>query len=93
MGAMATLNVVTLWWEYAFWSKYVALVHYLGLIIFFFLMTIIILRQNSRETSVNHNVIYGAVTIYLLIAFTWGIIICISVSPGSGIIPKFGNYL
>ena len=26
------------------------------------------------ETSVNHNVIYGAVTIYLLIAFTWGLL-------------------
>ena len=66
--------LLTLWWEYAFWSKYVALVHYLGLIIFFFLITVIILRQNSRETSVNHNVIYGAVTVYLLIAFTWGLL-------------------
>ena len=71
---LAALNILTLWWEYAFWSKYVALVHYLGLIIFFFLIIVIILRQNSRETSVNHNVIYGAVTVYLLIAFTWGLL-------------------
>ena len=71
---LATLNILTLWWEYAFWSKYMALVHYLGLFIFFFLITVIILRQNSRETSVSHNVIYGAVTVYLLIAFNWALL-------------------
>jgi voltage-gated potassium channel len=71
---LAALNVLTLWWEYAFWSTYVALVHYLGLVIFFFLIIVIIYRQNSRETSINHNVIYGAVTVYLLIAFTWGLL-------------------
>ena len=72
MFFLSALNVLTLWWEYAFWSMYMALVHYLGLIIFFFLMIVIILRQISRETSVNRNVIFGAVTVYLLIAFTWG---------------------
>ena len=71
---LAALNILTLWWEYGFWSKYMALAHYLGLIIFFFLIIIVILRQNARETSVNHNVIYGAVTVYLLIAFIWGLI-------------------
>ncbi len=69
---LSALNVLTLWWEYAFWSIYMVLVHYLGLITFFFLMIVIIFRQISRETSVNRNVIYGAVTVYLLIAFTWG---------------------
>ena len=53
---------------------HVALVHYLGLTIFFFLMIVIFLKQISRETSVNRNVIYGAVTVYLLLAFTWGLL-------------------
>ena len=71
---LTALNLLTVWWEYASWSMHVALVHYLGLTIFFFLMIVIILRQISRETSVNRNVIYGAVTVYLLLAFTWGLL-------------------
>ena len=73
MFILGALNLLTVWWEYAFWSSSVALMHYLGLAIFFFLIIIIILRQISRETHVNPNVIYGAVTVYLLIAFTWGL--------------------
>ena len=69
---LRALNLITIWWEYAFWSNGAALLHYLGMIIFFFLIIIIILRQISRETSVNRNVIYGAVTVYLLLAFLWG---------------------
>ena len=74
MFFLGALNLLMVWWEYAFWSIQVALVHYLGLIIFFFLIITIILRQISRETSVNRNVIYGAVTVYLLLAFMWGVI-------------------
>jgi ion channel len=85
MFFLAALNLLTVWWEYASWSMHAALIHYLGLIIFFFLMIIIILRQISRETSVNRNVIYGAVTVYLLIAFMWGLLFAalFLLEPGS----------
>jgi voltage-gated potassium channel len=87
---LGALNFLTTWWEYAFWSNGAALVHYLGLIIFFFLIIIIILRQISRETSVNRNVIYGAVTVYLLLAFLWGLLFAtlFLLEPGS-----FRNYV
>ena len=67
-------NLFTVWWEYASWSVEAALAHYVGLSLFFLIMTVIILRQTSRETSVNPNVIYGAVTVYLLIAYIWGLL-------------------
>jgi hypothetical protein len=82
---LGALNILTVWWEYASWSEYMALVHYIGLVIFFFLMIVIILREISRETSVNSNVIFGAVTVYLLIAFNWGLLFAIVylLDPGS----------
>lgn len=85
MFLLAALNLFTIWWEYAFWSIHGALAHYLGIIIFFFLMIFIILRHISRETSVNRNVIFGAVTVYLLLAFTWGLLFAtlFLLDPGS----------
>jgi hypothetical protein len=66
-------NLFTIWWEYASWSIGAALVHYACLFIFFIFIIIIIFRQITKETSITRNVIYGAVTIYLLLAFTWGL--------------------
>jgi voltage-gated potassium channel len=85
MSFLGALSVVTVWWEYAFWSIPVVLTHYLGLVIFFFLMIITILRDVSRATSVNPNVIYGAVSVYLLLAFIWGLLFAILfiLEPGS----------
>ena len=85
MFFLGGLGLFTVWWEYASWSTQVALMHYLSLIIFFFLIIIVILRQISRETSVNANVIYGAVTVYLLIAFIWGLLFAalFLLEPGS----------
>jgi hypothetical protein len=71
------VNILTTWWEYASWSLAGALVHYVGLILFFLIMTVVILREVARETSINPNVIYGAVTVYLLIAYIWGLIFAI----------------
>ena len=74
MILLGVSNLFTVWWEYASWSVEAALAHYVGLSLFFLIMTVIILRQTSRETSVNPNVIYGAVTVYLLIAYIWGLL-------------------
>jgi voltage-gated potassium channel len=74
---LTAVNFVTLWWEYASWSAGAALVHYAGLLIFFLFIIIIIFRQITKETSINRNVIYGAVTVYLLLAFTWGLLFAI----------------
>uniref|UniRef100_A0A7C3ZAI7 Two pore domain potassium channel family protein n=1 Tax=Desulfobacca acetoxidans TaxID=60893 RepID=A0A7C3ZAI7_9BACT len=71
---LAALNFATLWREYAVRTITAAMVHYVGLIIFFLFIIIIILRHISKETSINRNVIYGAVTVYLLIAFAWGLL-------------------
>jgi hypothetical protein len=85
MFFLGALNVLTVWWEYAFWSIHLALMHYLGLTAFLLLLAIIILKQISRETSVNRNVIYGAVTVYLLLAFIWGLLFAtlFLLDPGS----------
>jgi hypothetical protein len=82
---LGALNLFTIWWEYAFWSPNAALLHYLSMVIFFFLIIAIIFKQISRATSVNPNVIYGAVTIYLLIAFVWGFLFAalFILQPGS----------
>ena len=82
---LGALNLLTMWWEYASWSIPVALAHYLGLVVFFILIIIIILRQVYRETSINANVIYGAVTVYLLLAFMWGLLFAAAflLEPGS----------
>lgn len=69
---LGLLNLFTIWWEYAFWSPNAALLHYLSMVIFFFLIIVIILVEVTRATSVNPNVIYGAVTVYMLIGFIWG---------------------
>lgn len=74
MVLLGVFNLLTVWGEYAAWSVEAALAHYIGLILFFLVMTVVILRQTSRETSVNPNVIYGAVTVYLLIAYIWGLL-------------------
>jgi hypothetical protein len=66
-------NLFTIWWEYASWSIGAALLHYACLFTFFLFIVIIIGKQISKETSITHNVIYGAVTIYLLLAFIWGL--------------------
>ncbi len=71
------VNFLTLWWEYASWSRGAALVHYAGLLIFFLFIIVIIFRHISKETSITRNVIYGAVTIYLLLAFTWGLLFAV----------------
>jgi hypothetical protein len=85
MLCLGALNVVTVWWEYASWSTNIALVHYLGLFSFFVLMIAIILREISRQTTINRNIIYGAVTIYLLIALNWGFLFAVLhlLDPGS----------
>lgn len=70
-------NLFTIWWEYASWSIGAALVHYAGLVIFFLFIIVIIFRQIRKEVSINHNVLYGAVTIYMLLAFTWGLLFAI----------------
>ncbi len=74
MVLLGAFSIFTVWWEYASWSMERALAHYVGLSLFFLIMTVTILRQTSRETSVNPNVIYGAVTVYLLIAYIWGLL-------------------
>jgi hypothetical protein len=71
------INFITLWWEYASWSTVAALVHYACLLILFLFIIIIIFRHISKETSITRNVIYGAVTIYLLLAFTWGLMFAV----------------
>jgi hypothetical protein len=70
-------NFFTLWWEYFSWSTGAAMVHYANLFIFFIFIIFIIFRHISVETSITRNVIYGAVTIYLLLAFTWGLIFAV----------------
>ena len=70
---LAMANLFTIWWEYASWSIGVALVHYGCLFIFFLFIIVIIFKQIAKETSITRNVIYGAVTIYLLLAFVWGL--------------------
>jgi voltage-gated potassium channel len=80
LGAALVLtiaNIVTLWWEYASWSASAALVHYVGMFIFFFFIIVIIFREITKETSINRNVLYGAVTVYMLLAFTWGLLFAI----------------
>jgi voltage-gated potassium channel len=46
-------------------------------VLFFLFIIIIIFRNISRETTINRNVIYSAVTVYLLIAFAWGLLFAI----------------
>jgi hypothetical protein len=70
-------NFFTLWWEYASWSAGAALVHYACLFIFFLFIIVIIFREVTKETSINRNVLYGAVTVYMLLAFTWGLLFAI----------------
>ena len=74
---LIAVNFFTLWWEYASWSTGAAVVHYAGLLIFFIFIIIIIFKQVFQETTINRNVIYGAVTVYLLLAFTWGLLFAI----------------
>lgn len=74
---LAALNFLTLWWEYASRTTTAAMMHYVLLIAFFLYIIVLILRRIPRESSVNRNVIYGAVTVYLLIAFTWGLLFAI----------------
>ena len=74
---LGVFSFFTVWWEYASWSIPVVLIHYLGLIVFFSLMIVTILREVSRATSVNANVVYGAVSVYLLLAFIWGLLFAI----------------
>jgi hypothetical protein len=70
-------NLFTIWWEYASWSIGAALVHYACLFIFFLFIVVIIFKHIAKETSITRNVIYGAVTIYLLLAFIWGLMFAV----------------
>ena len=44
---LGVINILTTWWEYAFWSLDGALIHYVCLSLFFLIMGVIILRANS----------------------------------------------
>jgi hypothetical protein len=70
---LAIANLFTIWWEYASWSIDAALIHYACLFIFFSFIIVIIFKDITKERSITHNVIYGAVSIYLLLAFIWGL--------------------
>ena len=69
---MVAITLTSLWWEYAFCSAGAALVQCIAAAILCFFLDVTILRTISWESSINRNVVYGAVSTYLLLGFGCG---------------------
>ena len=69
---MVAIALTSLWWELAFCSALAALVQCIATAILCFFLDVTILRTISWESSINRNMVYGAVSTYLLLGFGCG---------------------
>jgi hypothetical protein len=82
---MVAIALTSMWWEYAACSAGAALVYCIATAILCIFLDVTILRTISWESSVNRNMVYEAMSAYLLLVFGFGFLFAIIdlLHPGS----------
>lgn len=83
--AVAIVALASLWWEYASCSVGAALVQCMATATLCFFLDVTILRTISWESYISRNMVYGAISTYLLLGFGCGFLFAIIdlLHPGS----------